>query len=195
MNRQLRNWKEIQNAHDQGLTWRSIRNKFNLCYATITWAKKNGLLTLRGMSSANKLAWKIGTRNVEKYRTSEFRKKQSRFGGLKLRAGRCKSVLYTKKDGTQVWIQGSWEEKFALFLDSQNVNWTKNRVGYKYEYNGKNHLYFPDFHLPDFSFYVEVKGYETDKDRAKWKQFPFKLLVVKKQEIQDLASWWNSKMI
>jgi hypothetical protein len=40
---------------------------------------------------------------------------------------------------------------------------------------------------------VEVKGYETEKDRAKWKQFPFKLLVVKKQEIQDLTSWWNKQ--
>lgn len=189
------NWKEIQAAHDDGLTWRQIRDKFHLCYATIVWAKKRGFLVLREMSSAAKLAWKSGSQNAEKYKTPEFRKKQSRFGGFKPRAGHCKHIKYTMRDGTVVDLQGTWELKFAMFLDDHKIEWERNRVGYKYNFGGKERDYFPDFFLPSHATYVEVKGYETERDREKWKQFPFKLLVVKKQEIQDLTSWRKHNLI
>ena len=32
----------------------------------------------------------------------------------------------------------------------------------------KNRLYIPDFKIPDSNIYIEIKGYETDKDHAKW---------------------------
>lgn len=34
--------------------------------------------------------------------------------------------------------------------------------------------------------YVEVKGYEAERDRAKWSVFPFKLMIVKKKEIDEI---------
>ena len=46
------------------------------------------------------------------------------------------------------------------------------------------HLYFPDFYLPKYKLYIEVKGYETKRDRAKWKNFPKKLLILKNNEIK-----------
>ena len=45
----------------------------------------------------------------------------------------------------------------------------------------------PVFSLPSSSDpYVEVKGYETDRDKAKWNQFPKKLLIIKKNEINAI---------
>jgi hypothetical protein len=157
----------------------------------LEWAVKNGKLKMRSISDAQKLAWKTGKQNIEIYRTPEHRKKMSKFGGLKPNAGRCKHIKYSKKDGNIIDIQGTWELRFVKFLDDKNILWDKNKVGYKYMFENKEHLYFPDFYLKDFNVYVEVKGYETDRDREKWKQFPFKLLIVKKQEIQDLLSWWS----
>lgn len=44
------------------------------------------------------------------------------------------------------------------------------------------HLYFPDFYLPDYNLYVEVKGYETERDRCKWAVVK-NLLTIKQKEL------------
>ena len=62
----------------------------------------------------------------------------------------------------------------------------RNKVGFKYlKENGKQSLYFPDFKLQD-GRYIEVKGYETDLDRCKWRQFPYTLIILRKFEIENL---------
>lgn len=192
MKRNEIDWSEIQKRYDDGLSWSELRTTFGICSDTLSWARKQGLLTFRNLSEAAKLSWKLGKQNPNVFRTDDHRKKMSKFGGVRERSGRCKHIQYTKKDGSPVWLQGSWEVKFVSFLDTRSVNWERNRVGYRYVFDGKDHLYFPDFYLPDFGFYVEVKGYETDKDQSKWNQFPFKLIVIKKQEISDLETWWTN---
>ena len=102
-------WVEIQKYYDAGNSWRGVMEKFGLCHATLAWARKNGYLVFRKKTEAATLAWTSGRQNPEIYKTPEHRKIMSKFGGLKPRAGRCKKVLYTKQDGTTVWLQGSWE--------------------------------------------------------------------------------------
>ena len=41
-----------------------------------------------------------------------------------------------------------------------------------YNFEGVVHRYTPDFYLTDLKQYVEIKGYKTAKDQAKWDQFP-----------------------
>jgi len=186
------NWKLWQTQYDSGLSWNEIKGFSN---DAVDWARKNGKIKTRTVSEAHKMAWKMGKIDPSVYRTPEHRKIMSRFGGLKPNAGRCKHIKYTSIDGHVVDLQGSWELKLVEFLDKLKITWKRNKVGYKYEFKGKEHLYFPDFYLPTKQIYIEVKGYETDKDRAKWNQFPFELIVVKKQEIQDLTAWWNKAKI
>ena len=57
--------------------------------------------------------------------------------------------------------------------------------GFPYIWNGER-TYFPDFYIESLDLYVEIKGYETDRDKAKWKQFPKKLRVIKKKEINEI---------
>lgn len=193
MKRKEINWSHIQKDIDLGMTWKEIRISYGLCSATIAKARKNGMVKFRDSSAAQTLAWKVGKQDPAVFRTLEHRKIMSKLGGYRPRAGRCKKFLYLKKDGTKVWLQGTWEVKLADFLESKNLNWDKNRVGYKYSFEEKDHLYFPDFWLKDLDVYVEVKGYETEKDKSKWNQFPFQLFVVRKQEIQNLDSWWKEQ--
>lgn len=47
--------------------------------------------------------------------------------------------------------------------------------------------YTPDFYLPDLDLYIEVKGYETDKDRSKWSQFTNNLEVWNKSKLIELG--------
>jgi hypothetical protein len=94
--------------------------------------------------------------------------------------GRTKQV---EVDG--VILQGSWEVKFYLWCKENNIVAEKVTHSFPYIWNG-NRQYFPDFYIPSLDLYIEVKGYETDRDRAKWLQFPKKLRIIKEQEIKQI---------
>lgn len=88
-----------------------------------------------------------------------------------------KVIIY---DGIQ--FDNSWELDFYKWCHSNNISCLRNKLGFPYEFDGKR-TYYPDFFLPEFDVYVEVKGYETDKDLAKWKSFPKKLVKIFKKDI------------
>ena len=85
-------------------------------------------------------------------------------------------------------LHGSWEVAYAKYLDSQNINWVRNKHQFKYYYNDTWHTYTPDFYLLDSDTYVEIKGYKTKKDDAKWEQFPIdkKLVILRYLELAKL---------
>lgn len=85
-----------------------------------------------------------------------------------------------------VRLYGMWEVKYAMYLDSNNVRWIQNKKRFPYMFDKQRH-YIPDFYLLDEDCYVEIKGYETEKDRAKWKAFPFKLKVLKYEDLKALG--------
>lgn len=84
-------------------------------------------------------------------------------------------------------FQGKWELKFYEECLRCNVTIERVLVGYPYEWNGSR-KYFPDFYLTDFDIFIEVKGYETDRDLAKWKHFPHRLKVIRSQHIAEIDS-------
>ena len=90
--------------------------------------------------------------------------------------GRIKKVKY--KD---ILLDSSWEMFFAIWCDDNQVTWERNKKGFEYQWNGKR-IYYPDFYLPELDLYIEIKGYERDRDREKWKSVP-NLLVLKDNEI------------
>lgn len=88
--------------------------------------------------------------------------------------GRCKKV----RCGNVVF-DSIWEYEVSKLLDSENIRWERPTTGFEYEYDGDNHIYFPDFYLIDLNIYIEVKGYEREKDLAKYKSLS-NLIVIKK---------------
>lgn len=93
--------------------------------------------------------------------------------------GRVRNVNY----GGSV-LKGSWEVLVATWLDSKNIMWEHEVKSFDYEWNGKR-KYYPDFYLPELDLFVEVKGYETERDRCKWKVVS-NLVVIKKAEIEKI---------
>lgn len=79
-------------------------------------------------------------------------------------------------------LKGTWELETAKWLDSQNIKWTNILKGFDYEWQGSTHIYYPDFYLIDYNKYIEVKGYERERDRIKWNTIK-DLIVIKKNEI------------
>ncbi len=94
--------------------------------------------------------------------------------------GRTKQIEY---DGIK--FQGQWELDFYKWAKEQGLNPQRPNKGFPYHWNG-DRTYFPDFYIGSMSTYVEVKGYETDRDRAKWDQFPERLIIIKEQQIKEI---------
>lgn len=80
-----------------------------------------------------------------------------------------KQSIYKKADGTQVVMDSSWEHICATKLDEAGIQWVRNPelvLEYRTVRNRKR-KYIPDFYLPEYNMYVEVKGYWTDAARYK----------------------------
>ena len=102
--------------------------------------------------------------------------------------GRCKKILYTTLDGSIIKLDGSYELEFYKWCERNKINCEKNRIGFKYIDTARNRdaIYFPDFYLKEYDMFVECKGYERDLDKMKWQEFPYQLVVLKKQEIKKI---------
>jgi TfoX/Sxy family transcriptional regulator of competence genes len=94
--------------------------------------------------------------------------------------GRVKQI---EIDGLK--LHGSWEVLFYQWAKDAGLFPERCLKSFAYEWNGTR-AYYPDFYLPTLNIYVEVKGYETEQDRAKWSHFPEKLIVLKKIEIEQI---------
>ena len=94
--------------------------------------------------------------------------------------GRVKRIQY--KD---IWLDSSWEVEVAKALDENNISWYRPNKGFKYEWNNSMHIYYPDFYLPSYNIYIEVKGFERERDRIKYKILD-NLIVIRKDEIELL---------
>lgn len=89
-------------------------------------------------------------------------------------------------------FHGNWEVLVAKWFDNNGISWLRDIKPIEYIWKDKIHLYFPDFYLPEYDLYVEVKGYETERDRCKWKVLD-NLLIIKKKEI-NLIKTGNYKI-
>jgi len=94
--------------------------------------------------------------------------------------GRTKQIIF---DGIK--FQGKWELEFYQYCKSNNIQIERSNEWFEYEWNGTR-KYFPDFYLKEIDLYIEVKGYETDRDRAKWSFFPKQLTVIRKNDIMAI---------
>jgi hypothetical protein len=94
--------------------------------------------------------------------------------------GRTKQIIV---DGIK--LQGQWEVDFYLWAKSKGLEPKRPDQAFKYEWNGER-WYHPDFYIKSLDLYIEVKGFETDRDRAKWLHFPNKLRIIKEAEIKQI---------
>ena len=86
-------------------------------------------------------------------------------------------------DYNGIKLYGMWEVKYAQWLDANQIKWRRPTEKFAYEFEGKIRYYTPDFYLEDANLYVEVKGYKTPKDEAKWRDFPLTLKVIQGKDL------------
>jgi hypothetical protein len=187
-------WDLIQEYYDAGYSQRDIRKKFNISSGTIHGAVKDKKLIGRDRKSAVALA-----RSQGKGKMSEAALKKSAVrarlniikryeNGWMPKAGRCKKYKHISPIAGEVYLDGTWELAVATWLDNKKYNWKRNTKRFQY-LNLKNQIsyYTPDFWVEELNGYLEIKGYETELDRCKWKQFSETLTIWKKKELKKFG--------
>jgi hypothetical protein len=158
----IKNSNGVKRAHESGKIpgWKCLwqQNKIkswnkNLTKEIDERVKKNG----KNISKANlgkkrpplskehkqKLSLKMSERNNGYVKTKYFE-------------------IFSKFQNLKVKVQGTWEFKYAKYLNINNINWIRSKkinLKYKLFKNDYIHTYFPDFYLPDSKEYIEIKGF------------------------------------
>lgn len=84
-------------------------------------------------------------------------------------------------------LKGLWEVDFYIWCKNNNILVDRPIQSFHYVWNG-DRSYFPDFYLPKYKIYIEVKGFQTERDKCKWKYFPEKLSIIKDLDIKNIRS-------
>ena len=124
-----------------------------------------------------------------KEKISKSMKSNPNAGGYRVGSGRGNKMWYESNIAGRVFLDSSYEYRLAVFLDSNNINWTKNKIKFPYvDEDGKDRYYTPDFYLKDLELYIETKGFKTIRDDYKWNQFPYKLKVMFENDLIQMES-------
>jgi hypothetical protein len=199
-NYEIKTRRESHLRYCNGLgTKRHRANKFGY---GLDWAKNKTYEEIYGKEKAdlmkknmsNKLKGRcsgIGhTEEIERNRREKIREKilQRYENGWEVKCGRAKKIDYESPIAGKIKLDGSWELATAQYFDSIKINWKRNKQRFKYfnEIKNKVSTYCPDFLLVDDNKYIEVKGYTTELDRCKWKQFPYALEIWDKKKLKDM---------
>lgn len=190
------NWPELQLDYDAGLSIPDLVGKYGVTRGGIQSGVKRGFLVIRSGSEALK---KLNARGGgAKAFSSEVRLRiaaaaraniLARYAaGWMPKAGRSKKFEHVSPSAGTVQLDGTWELGVAVWLDTNNINWRRNTTRFPYmNLKGTLSYYTPDFWVESLGGYLEVKGYETELGRCKWRQFSAPLTVWKRQELVDRA--------
>jgi len=175
-----RMYTEIIDLYKSGRSFREV--------AKLGYSKYHVDLATKGITRNLSESGKLRALHCKPIAGVDARKKLSQEQSLRNRGGKCK---WFKVSGQKV--QGTWERDLALAFNKLGIQWIKptvNRDIWKYYCDGKIKSYTPDFYLPEFDVYIELKGYWWGDDKRKMdiikQTYPYKkLLVVEKQEFYD----------
>lgn len=64
-----------------------------------------------------------------------------------------------------------WEYRFVRWLELSKIEWNYEPKAFKLTVNNKETHYIPDFYLPKFDCYIEIKGWWRDDAKEKFIKF------------------------
>lgn len=163
------NRKDCKGNHKSHVAW----NK-GLTKETDERVKKCGLSYTKNYNEGKFKIWCEGKLKETDERINNYSKKVSNTIKSKvtnndwhLSFSKARTIEYKNEK-----FQGTWEVNFAKQLDFLNIKWIRPLEKFDYIFNNEIHKYIPDFYLPEYDLYIEIKGYPTEKDFIKWNNFP-----------------------
>jgi uncharacterized CHY-type Zn-finger protein len=139
---------------------KSIANK-----VLIPWNKGTIKIETRNCSVCSK-EFTVASYNKRKTCSDYCKRKAPGQGGY-----RPNSTRKIRSEYNGYWMDSGAERKFAELLDANDIKWIKNTDKF-FTYrdgSGKSRKYYPDFYLPEYDYWVEIKGllYMNDNDPIK----------------------------
>jgi hypothetical protein len=88
-----------------------------------------------------------------------------------------------------IYFRSTWEQKFAIWLDSLEIIWEFEPLTFRLN---EHSTYTPDFYLPEFEQFIEIKGWLSDKGALQIKLFKelhphLKYLVAFQKELKEIG--------
>ena len=119
---------------------------------------------------------------------------RNRSGEMNPAFGKHYNKVYSKRCYYKdICFRSTYEMKYALYLDKNDVKWTFENVKFEiFDSRGEKLTYSPDFYLTDSNEYIEIKGYWYPKNLEKFnlfkEQYPnIKITVLMLEDLKKLG--------
>lgn len=139
--------------------------------------------------SKNHVVWNKGKKNVfSKETLKNISNKMKEVAKTRVSCkgtGRAYKGWYKK-----YWCDSQWELAFLIYCLDHDITIQRCEEAFEYQYNNEIHLYHPDFIINNEE-YIEIKGYQSKKDNAKFSAFPKNkiLKVYKYKEMKKIFDY------
>jgi hypothetical protein len=203
--------EEIIEKYNKGYTSKELALEYNISRQIIVkYLKKYGVETRKKGKPTKRQIKKIKQAFIEKYGVENISQlpqvkeivSKKRIDYLKgtnqwvgennpnygNRIGKNNGYHFGKRDdlGNIFW-RSSWEANIARILNNNNIKWEyePKRFGLS-----SKETYTPDFYLPEYNKYIEVKGWWRDDAKIKYNMFLEEYNEVKIKLIDSKFYYW-----
>lgn len=186
-------------CNKEGKSANSLRNHQRLCHLNPNRQISN---FVQYNYKKNKAAWNKGLSKKDFPSLARPNQVGKRFGAsLNGHTEETKRKISQKlsinnKGGRSKWykvagqsVQGTWERNVALKFEELGIKWQKlktNKDTLEYIMDNKIRCYTPDFYLPEYDVFLEIKGHWWGRDREKMnivlKTYPNKRIIILEKE-------------
>lgn len=83
-----------------------------------------------------------------------------------------------------IWCDSTYELVFVVFCIDHNINFKRNKNGFKYIYDNVEHKFYPDFIINN-NFYVEIKGIKSDINDYKKNAVPHPIRFLYREDLKN----------
>ena len=186
-------WESIQNQYNNGLSLTDIIKTGIISGGALLRGRIKGYVKFERNTKIlaerykHKRPKNISSQHRDKISKTVSEKASKGQWHCSFKKTRCYS--FNSKFAGEVKLHGTWELAYAKYLDDNNINWCRPKDRFKYNFDQLKRgygYYTPDFYLVQENIWVEIKGYETEKDKAKWSQFPHTLKVIRGTDLKNL---------
>lgn len=87
---------------------------------------------------------------------------------------------FKKSDTESIWLRSTYETRYAHILKRSNIKWLYEEKAFYIP--TIDATYRPDFYLPEYDIWIEIKGYMSEIDKIKltefYKVYPHEILFI-----------------
>jgi hypothetical protein len=88
-----------------------------------------------------------------------------------------------------ILLESSWELTVAILLDDLHIKWERPSPMRWIDSNGKQHLYYPDFFLPDHAIYLDPKNPYCMDQQAEKMQIISSMINIQYGPLEDIIAF------